>query len=51
MNTKPGKSNEGQLSLEWLEVTIALEKSWMGRPKELRPQEETIWFFDSQVIH
>ena len=25
------KSNEVQLSLEWLEATIALEQAWMGR--------------------
>ena len=46
-NIKSKKKNQGkylyvQLSLELLEFTIALGQSWMDRPKEMIPQEESI---------
>ena len=49
-NKNQGNVSEGQLSLDWLEVLIALEQSWMGRPEETRQPEEYILFFDSQVL-
>ena len=45
-----GKSLEGQWSLELLKIPIELGQAWMGRPEEMRPPEESILFFDSQVL-